>query len=105
MAVNPLDATSAYSQIGGLLGSMGSSSTPATGGGMQSFASTLESVAGDTIKSLHEGEKAAVESANGTGNMASVVTAIDNAELLLTQITAIRDKAITAYQSITSSAI
>ena len=102
MVINSLDATSAYSQVGSLLES-GSSASSSSGG--QSFSDTLKNVATDTIKQLHEGEGAATQAVSGTGNLANVVTAIDNAELLLTQITALRDKAITAYQSITSSAI
>ena len=72
---------------------------------MGSFADALKGFAGNAISSLHSGEKAAVAAASGKADFASVAAAIDNAEVVLDEVTAVRDKVIAAYQAITSSAI
>jgi flagellar hook-basal body complex protein FliE len=82
----------------------GGSAAQAAGGG-ESFADALKGFATDAVDAVHAGEKAALGAANGKVDMASVVTAISNAEIVLDEIVAIRDKAIAAYKDITSSAI
>jgi flagellar hook-basal body complex protein FliE len=102
--MNPLDAVSAYKKSGGLFDSLGdSAATPTAGGG--EFGKMVKDFLGNAVSSLHEGEKAATSAVSGKADLASVVTAMDNAEIVLTEITAIRDKVISAYQTITSSAI
>ncbi len=104
MAVNVSAVLSAYQKTGGVLDEAGAAaSAPATGG--PSFADALKSFAGDAITSLHKGEAASISAATGKANLADVVTAIDNAEVVLDEVVAIRDKVISAYQTITSSAI
>lgn len=103
MVINVGDALSAYKKAGNPLDDA-ASTTPAAAGG-ESFSDALKGFMGDSINSLREGEKAAVGAVSGKVDMASVVTAIDNAEIVLTEVTAIRDKVISAYQSITSGAI
>jgi len=61
----------------------------------------LKGFANDAVKSVQEGEKAATAGATGKADIASVVTAISNAELMLQTVVTIRDKVITAYQDIT----
>jgi len=46
------------------------------------------------------GEQAAAQQAAGKGDMVSVVNAVNQAELTLDTVVAVRDKVITAYQSI-----
>ena len=105
MVLNVGDALSAYSKSGNLLDSAASSAAPSSGGG-ENFGSVLKGFLGDSINTLHEGETKAMASTTGEKtDLASVVTAMDNAELMLTEITTIRDKVIAAYQAITSSAI
>ena len=79
--------------------------SPVRQAGGQSFGDMVKDFAGDAISSLHAGENAAIGSVSGKADLASIATAIDSAELVLTEITTIRDKAISAYQTITSSAI
>ena len=43
--------------------------------------------------------------ATGKADLASVVTAVENAGLMLQTVVSIRDKVISAYQSITQTAI
>lgn len=104
MAMNPMDAISAYKSSGGLASMSGGSAAQAAGGG-ESFVDALKNFAGDAVETVHAGEKAAMGAANGKVDMASVVTAISNAEIVLDEIVAIRDKAIAAYKDITSGAI
>ncbi|MDE2029580.1 MAG: flagellar hook-basal body complex protein FliE [Alphaproteobacteria bacterium] len=105
MAVNPMDVLSVYKKTGGLMEQAGAASAPAAAGGGERFASALKTFIGDSVDTMHSGEKAADAAATGKANLASVATAIDNAEIVLDEIIAIRDKAIAAYQTITSSAI
>ncbi|HEU0117024.1 MAG TPA: flagellar hook-basal body complex protein FliE [Alphaproteobacteria bacterium] len=101
MVMNIADALSAYRQGGG---SAKTALTTETSGG-ESFSDTLKNFTSDAVKSLEEGEKAATAGATGKADIASVVTAINNAELMLQTVVTIRDKVISAYQDITKTAI
>ncbi len=103
MVMNPIDAVSAYKKSGGLFDVSGDAPAAAAGGG--DFGKIVKDFLGNAVDSLHEGEKAATAAVSGKADLASVVTAMDNAEIVLTEITAIRDKVINAYQTITSGAI
>ncbi len=103
MVMNVGDVLTAYKKTGGMIDTAGADSSPAAGGG--DFASALKGFMGDTVDSLHQGETAATQAVSGKADLASVVSAIDNAEVMLDEVVAIRDKVIAAYQSITSSAI
>jgi len=104
MVMNPIDAISAYKKSGGVYDMASEASTPTAAGG-EDFGKMVKTFLGDAVSSLHEGEKAATAAVTGKADLASVVTAMDNAEIVLTEITTIRDKVISAYQTITSSAI
>jgi flagellar hook-basal body complex protein FliE len=101
MVMNPIGALSAYNKSGLLETSAGAA--PTVGGG--DFGNMVKGFLSDAVQTLHEGEKAATLAATGKADLASVVTAMDNAEIVLTEITTIRDKVIGAYQSIISGAI
>jgi flagellar hook-basal body complex protein FliE len=106
MVVNVSDVMSVYKKSGGMIDDAGSNAgAPAAGGG-QSFADALQDFAGNAITTLHDSEKAAVAHISGTNtDLAGVGAAISKAEITLDEITTVRDKVITAYQAITSSAI
>ncbi len=104
MVMNPIDAVSAYKKSGGLFDMSGDIAATPTAGG-EDFGKMVKGFLGDAVTSLHEGEKAATEAVSGKTDLASVVTAMNNAEIVLTEITTIRDKVISAYQAITSGAI
>jgi len=104
MVMNVAGVLSAYKKTGGMMDdASAASSAPSSGGG--SFADALKNFAGDALSSLHSGEKAATAAATGKADLATVATAIDNAEVVLDEVVAIRDKVIGAYQAIASSAI
>lgn len=101
MVLNIADALSAYRQSGGTA----ANATSAASEGGSSFADTLKGFVGDTVGALQEGEKAAASGATGKGDLASIVTAISKAELMLQTVVTIRDKVIAAYQDISKTAI
>ena len=96
MVMNIADALSAYRQSGG---GLGKGMDVADSGG-ESFADALKGFANDALGAIKDGEKAATAGATGKADLTSVVTAVNNAELMLQTVTAIRDKVISAYQSI-----
>jgi flagellar hook-basal body complex protein FliE len=103
MVLNVADALAAYKQGGGLSGgSAGGAATEAGGGG---FADSLKQFMGDAVDAVKKGEQAAAAGATGKADIASVVTAINEAQLMLQTVVTIRDKVIAAYQSITQTAI
>jgi flagellar hook-basal body complex protein FliE len=102
MVMNVGDAINAYRQGAG--GAGNAAAGPSDGSG-PSFADALKGFADDAVGALKEGEKAAVAGASGKTDLASVVTAINNAEMMLQTVVTIRDKVISAYQSIVQEAI
>src|ERR1700744_5290037 len=103
MVMNIADALSAYRQQGG--GSLAKAAGGSSDEGSGSFADALKGFANDAVGALKEGEKAATAGATGKADLASVVTAINNAELMLQTVVAIRDKVISAYQSIVQTQV
>lgn len=95
MVMNIADALSAYRQGGG-----GKAAGVQDAAGGESFADALKGFAGDAVDTIKDGEKAANSSVSGKADLTTVVTAVNNAELMLQTVTAIRDKVIAAYQSI-----
>ena len=102
MVMNIADALAAYRNGSG-------SAAKATGldetAGGESFSDTLKGVVGDAVGALKDGEKAAAAGAVGKADLASVVTAVNNSELMLQTVVTIRDKVIAAYQDISRTAI
>jgi flagellar hook-basal body complex protein FliE len=105
MVLNVAGALSAYSKSGGLGDAAGGAASQSGGG--STFGDLVKTFSSDAIGDLKSGEQAATSSVTGIGkpDLASIATAIDKAEIVLTEITTIRDKAIAAYQTITGSAI
>ena len=101
--MNIANALAAYKQGGNLSGQAGTD-VSSTGSG-SSFSDMLKGFAGDTVKALETGEGAATSAAMGKADIASVVTALSNAELMLQTVATIRDKVISAYQDISKTAI
>jgi len=102
MVTNVADVLSAYRQPGGT----GAKATGAGGAaGGESFADALKNFGTDAVDTIKQGEQAAMAGATGKADLASVVTAVENAGLMLQTVVSIRDKVISAYQSITQTAI
>ncbi|MBS0274951.1 MAG: flagellar hook-basal body complex protein FliE [Proteobacteria bacterium] len=89
-------ASAAY-QAAAKMSSGAASSGASSGAGFGDF---LTSAMKDAIGTMKGGEQAAAQQAAGKGDMVSVVNAVNQAELTLDTVVAVRDKVITAYQSI-----
>ena len=90
-------ASAAYQAAAKMGGAAASSAASPTGAGFGDF---LTSAMKDAMGSMKGGEQAAAQQAAGKGDMVSVVNAVNQAELTLDTVVAVRDKVITAYQSI-----
>ncbi|MDE2465557.1 MAG: flagellar hook-basal body complex protein FliE [Alphaproteobacteria bacterium] len=102
MAIAPAAAASAYQAIAKIgtsatpsATSVSSAATPPT-----SFAQFLDGAVKDALHTVQHGENMAAKDVQGKASMVSVVNAVNNAELTLDTVVAVRDKVISAYQSI-----
>ena len=101
MAVLPAAAAAAYqsiSQMGSSAASAGMSS--AAESGASGFGQFLSDAMKDSISSMKQGEKMATANISGKADIVDVVNAVNQAELTLNTVVAVRDKVVAAYQSI-----
>jgi flagellar hook-basal body complex protein FliE len=100
MTINPLSPIDGFPPLGGSnqLGKPRSSSTPATE--TADFASVLSDLAKQTANNLKASEETAVKGVQGQAPVQEVVQSVMQAQTSLQVALALRDKAITAYQSI-----
>jgi flagellar hook-basal body complex protein FliE len=102
MAVPISNAIAAYANAGSI-GAAGTAPRPdATGAG---FGDMLAQAAGDLTQTLHQGEAASLQAATGKADLNQVVMAVNNAEVTLQAVIAVRDRIIQAYQDISKLAI
>jgi flagellar hook-basal body complex protein FliE len=69
-------------------------------GGTQSFGDFLSGAVKDSIGTMKQGETLAMKQIAGQADIVDVVNAVNQAELTLNTVVAVRDKVIQAYQSI-----
>jgi flagellar hook-basal body complex protein FliE len=102
MAVMPSAAAAAYQAIA----KIGADATatpgvvPANIGGGPNFGDFLSDAMKGSIGSMKAGEAAAMQQTAGQADIVNVVTAVNNAEITLDTVVAVRDKVIGAYQDI-----
>ena len=99
MAVLPAAAAAAYqaiAQIGGSSGAGGGAGATPLGG----FGDFLSKAVQDGIGTMKQGETMAARQIAGQANIVDVVGAVNQAELTLDTVVAVRDKVVQAYQSI-----
>ena len=101
MAVMPSAAAAAYQAIAkiGADATATAGVTPANLPG-QSFGDFLSDAVKSSVSTLKGGEVAAMQQTAGQTDIVNVVTAVNNAELTLDTVVAVRDKVIGAYQDI-----
>src|SRR5690348_4782097 len=95
MAIAPAAASAAYQAMAKIGGASSAASGPAAG-----FGDFLSHAMKDAIGSMKAGETAAAQQAAGQGDIVNVVNAVNQAEITLDTVVAVRDKVIQAYQSI-----
>lgn len=103
MVMNVGSALSAYRQA--MEGAVPGGKVKAADVDGASFEDTLKGFIGDAVQSLKEGERAAAAGAAGKANLQEVVLAVNNAEMMMQTIVAVRDKVINAYQDIIRTTI
>jgi len=70
-----------------------------TGGG-PSFADALGSAARQALEAGHKADAAAAQGVAGRANLQDVVMAVNNADMTLQTVVAVRDRVVQAYQQI-----
>ena len=93
MTIAPAAAAAAYNATAKI-------ATQSGAAGESGFGDFLSDAIKDSIGTLKQGETMAAAQAAGQADMVSVVNAVNNAEITLDTVVAIRDKVISAYQSI-----
>src|ERR1700743_3395217 len=73
--------------------------TPANVPG-SNFSDFLSGALKDSVSTIRQGEQAATAQVQGKANLVDVVQQVNNAELTLDTVVAVRDKVVAAYQSI-----
>jgi flagellar hook-basal body complex protein FliE len=108
--VAPLAASAAYQAMAKLgsagvdsASSAGASATGATPGA--GFGDFLSGALKDAMSNMRAGEQAATQQVSGKADIVNVVNAVNQAELTLDTVVAVRDKVIQAYQSVMQMAI
>jgi len=95
MAVLPTAAAAAYQAIAQIGGGAGTGA-PTLGG----FGDFLSKAVQDGIGTMKQGEAMAARQIAGQANIVAVVGAVNQAEITLDTVVAVRDKVVQAYQSI-----
>ena len=98
--VAPLAASAAYQAMSkiGTGAATGAQSTAAPAG--TGFGDFLSGALKDAVGNIKAGEQMATQQATGKADIVNVVSAVNQAELTLDTVVAVRDKVIQAYQSI-----
>jgi flagellar hook-basal body complex protein FliE len=98
----PAAAAAAYQAVANIAGpasgSAGAAATSATGAG--DFSNFLTTALKDGIGTMKQGETMAARQVAGQANIVDVVNAVNQAEITLDTVVAVRDKVVQAYQSI-----
>ncbi len=105
MSIKAFDAASAYGAAlgrapaigGGDDGAVSIGSASAPGGG---FGSMINNMLQDGVAATRQAEAVSAGAVNRSSDLVSVATAVNNAELTLETIVAVRDRMISAYQDI-----
>ncbi|MSO76772.1 MAG: flagellar hook-basal body complex protein FliE [Alphaproteobacteria bacterium] len=64
------------------------------------FAKMVEEAAGNAVGTLRDSERGSLQAVQGKADLLQVVSAVNNAEVTLQAVVAVRDKVIQAYQDI-----
>jgi flagellar hook-basal body complex protein FliE len=98
MTIRIADAISAYANAAKAPAAKLDEAAPAGAG--ENFASVLKSVASEAIEQNHQAEELSKSAIAGKADLREVVLAVNNAELTLETVVAVRDKVINAYNDI-----
>jgi flagellar hook-basal body complex protein FliE len=102
MVASVSNALAAYANAAKITGGAAGDASGASGG---SFADMLKGAAGDVVGALKEGEAQSLQAVTGKPDLTAVTQAVNNAEVALDAVIAVRDRVISAYQDISKLAI
>lgn len=108
MTIKAMDAANAYANvmknqgIGSGTDKIGSiSGISSTGGeGAGAFSDVLKSAISETAQAVDASATTGIAALGGKAELVDVVTSVQNAEMVLETVVAVRDKVIAAYQDI-----
>ncbi|PCI32189.1 MAG: flagellar hook-basal body complex protein FliE [Alphaproteobacteria bacterium] len=108
MNIKAMDAANAYANVmknqgsGNGLDKIGSISgiSAVRGEGTGTFSDVLKAAITETSTAVGTSAATGIEALNGTADLVDVVTSVQNAEMVLETVVAVRDKVIAAYQDI-----
>jgi flagellar hook-basal body complex protein FliE len=98
MTINVAAGAAAYAKAAAQLAVPGGSGQVKGAG--SGFADLLKSAISDAVDTQKTGEAASLQAATGKADINSVVAAVNNAELTLQTVLAVRDKVVAAYTEI-----
>jgi flagellar hook-basal body complex protein FliE len=98
MAANISQALSAYANSAARAGSTGLASRDEAPG--ESFAGVMRGMLEQAVETGKQGERASTQAVLGRADINEVVMAVNNAEVTLQTVVAVRDRVISAYQDI-----
>ena len=78
---------------------------PGVGEGGSGFGTAISNALQSVVDAGHDADDKSMQAIAGGGNLTDVVTAVSEAELSLQTMTAIRDRAVQAYQDVMRMAI
>ncbi|RMF10186.1 MAG: flagellar hook-basal body complex protein FliE [Alphaproteobacteria bacterium] len=103
MSLKALDAASAYAAALGKTNvaqaGTGKSAKEALGGA-DSFAAVLKDAVGSVSDAVDRSQKASISTMNGQMDLIDVVNEVNNAQMVVETVVAVRDRVIQAYQDI-----
>jgi flagellar hook-basal body complex protein FliE len=98
--MNMNDAISAYRATARGIGTGGGMASRESEGTGPSFGSLVQEAVKATVDAQKKSEKVSAQAVVGKADMTDVVMAVNNAEMTLQSVVAIRDKVVSAYQEI-----
>jgi flagellar hook-basal body complex protein FliE len=99
MTINIAAGAAAYANTAKQLGATGGIAGPVKGTG-SGFGDMLQSALQGAVDTQKQGEAASLGAITGKADIAQVVQAVNNAELTLQTVLAVRDKVLAAYTEI-----
>ena len=100
MAVLPAAAAAAYQSVASMGTTTASTAATSAQAGAGSFGDFLSDAMKDAVSTMQKGEQAATNHLSGKADIVDVVNAVNQAEMTLDTVVAVRDKVVAAYQSI-----
>lgn len=100
MAVLPAAAAAAYQAVSKMGSATAATPTASPADAASGFGQFLSNAIKDSADTIRNGEKLATQHMAGKADIVDVVNAVNQAEITLNTVVAVRDKVVSAYQSI-----